>query len=299
MVPCLYLFISSPYAFLFNNLGYQAMRTNAGLMGMWPEKFIVVLMLFIGGPQGNGIQNSILFFIILGFIFSIRRPRYPPRLAFQIAITTGIISLLPTPTLPQYFSLCVPFLVVSAVCVVNDLFVTLESRRQRLLAAAACVCLLGIYLAGSANDLRKYLITGDGIPGVRWAHDKDDWRLQRVLEVSQAIDRVASPGEMVASLWSGYIFQTKAKPYPGFEADYGLAIAEKLTLQQRVRYHVLSPAEVESNFAAHVPRIVVVGNQYSLGDRMRYTAETSLRAHEYTLVRSIGDTSIYVYYSKP
>jgi hypothetical protein len=104
---------------------------------------------------------------------------------------------------------------------------------------------------------------------------------------------------MVASLWSGYIFQTKAKPYPGFEADYGLAIAEKLTLQQRVRYHVLSPAEVESNFAAHVPRIVVVGNQYSLGDRMRYTAETSLRAHEYTLVRSIGDTSIYVYYSKP
>ena len=162
MVPCLYLFISSPYAFLFNNLGYQAMRTNAGLMGMWPEKFIVVLMLFIGGPQGNGIQNSILFFIILGFIFSIRRPRYPPRLAFQIAITTGIISLLPTPTLPQYFCLCVPFLVVSAVCVVNGLFVTLESRRQRLLAAAACVCLLGIYLAGSANDLRKYLITGDG-----------------------------------------------------------------------------------------------------------------------------------------
>jgi 4-amino-4-deoxy-L-arabinose transferase-like glycosyltransferase len=298
MVPCLYLFISSPDAFVFSNVGYQAIRTNAGLMGMWSEKFIVVLMLFIGGPPGNGIQNSILFFIALGFIFSIRRPRYPPRFAFQIAVIVAVISLLPTPAQQQRLCLCVPFLVVSAVCVVNGLFVTLESRRQRLLAAAACVCLLGIYLAGSANDLRKYLITGDGIPGVRWAHDKDDWRLRRVLEVSQAIDRVASPGEMVASFWSGYIFQTKAVPSLGFEADYGLAIAEKLTLQQRALYHVLSPAEVESNFAAHVPRIVVLGNQHPLGERMRYTAETSLRAHGYTLVRSIGDTSIYVYYSK-
>src|SRR5664279_4231199 len=300
IVPCLYLFIPSPHAFLFDNLGFHAIRSNAGLIGMWREKLLAIVMFFLGGPNGNGIQNSILLFISLGFLFSIRRRTYPRRLAFQISIVLGIISLLPTPVYLQYFCLCVPFLLVSAVCVVNDFFVLLESRRERLVAAAACVALLGIHLSASANDFRKYLVTGDGIPGVRWARDKGDWRLQRVVEVSQAIDQVASPGEMVASFWPGYVFQTKATPFPGFESDFGLPISEKLTSEQRARYHILSPVEIESNFAAHVPRIVVLGNQNHLMEVVvENTGKSSLRAHGYTLVRSIGDTSIYICCSKP
>ena len=300
IVPCLYLFIPSPHAFLFDNLGFHAIRSNAGLIGMWREKLLAIVMFFLGGPNGNGIQNSILLFISLGFLFSIRRRTYPRRLAFQIAIVLGIISLLPTPVYLQYFCLCVPFLLVSAVCVVNDFFVLLESRRERLVAVAACVALLGIHLGASANDFRKYLVTGDGIPGVRWARNKGDWRLQRVVEVSQAIDQVASPGEMVASFWPGYVFQTKATPFPGFESDFGLPISEKLTSEQRARYHILSPAEIESNFAAHVPRIVVLGNQNHLMEVVvENTGKSSLRAHGYTLVRSIGDTSIYICCSKP
>jgi hypothetical protein len=300
IVPCLYLFIPSPHAFLFDNLGFHAIRSNAGLIGMWREKLLAIVMFFLGGPNGNGIQNSILLFISLGFLFSIRRRTYPRRLAFQIAIVLGIISLLPTPVYLQYFCLCVPFLLVSAVCVVNDFFVLLESRRERLVAAAACVALLGIHLGASANDFRKYLVTGDGIPGVRWARNKGDWRLQRVVEVSQAIDQVASPGEMVASFWPGYVFQTKATPFPGFESDFGLPISEKLTSEQRARYHILSPAEIESNFAAHVPRIVVLGNQNHLMEVVvENTGKSSLRAHGYTLVRSIGDTSLYICCSKP
>ena len=75
----------------------------------------------------------------------------------------------------------------------NDLLVSLELRRQRLFAAAASVVLLGVYVSASVGDFRSYFITGEGIPGVRWARDKGDWRLQRILEVSQAIDQIASP----------------------------------------------------------------------------------------------------------
>lgn len=298
--PCLSLFIPSPQAFLFNNLGYHAIRTNEGLIGAWGEKFVVVLMLFLGGPYGNGFQNSILFFISMGFVFSIRAPRYAPRLAFQIALVLGVISLIPTPTHPGYFSLCIPFLIVSAVCGVSEFFAGLESRRGRLLAAGACVALLGIYVGASAGDLRKYLVTGDGIAGVRYARDTDDWRLERIVEVSRAIDQIAAPGEMVASFWPAYIFQTKATPFPGFEDDFALPIAEKLTAEQRVTYHILSPAEIESTFAAHTPRIVVLGNQNRyMEEVMGNKAEASLRAHGYTVVRSIGDASIYVCCSKP
>src|SRR5664279_5833066 len=100
---------------------------------------------------------------------------------------------------------------------------------------------------------------------------------------------------MVASFWPGYVFQSKATPFPGFESDFGLPISEQLTSEQRARYHILSLAEIESDFAAHVPRLVVLGNQNHLMEVVvENTAKSSLRVHGYTLVRSIGDTSIYI-----
>ena len=300
MLPCFYLFISSPDAFLFNNLGFHGLRSSRGLIGWWQQKLFVAVQLFMGSRESNGLQWSILFFVSLGFISSIPTRRYPPRLAFQIAIALSLISLLPTPVIPQYFSLCLPFLIVSAVCGVSELFTRLESKRERLVAAVACVCVSGIYLGVSAGDFRKYLITGDGVPSVRRIRDIDECRLQRIIEVSKAIDQIARPGEMVASFWPGYIFQTKATPVPGFENDFGLPNWDKLTAEQRARYHILSPTEIEAGFAAHRPRIVVLGKQnylmtYAMGD----AAESSLRANGYTSVRSIGSTSIYIYPSKP
>ena len=139
VLPCLYLFLLSPSAFWFNNVSYHAMRSGSGLVGAWLEKFTVLLMFFLGGPQGNGIQNSILFFLSIAFIFSTRSPRESPRLAFQVAIAVGLISLLPTPVYPGYFSLCIPFLLVSAVYVASDLFSSPASSRKRVAIHAGAV----------------------------------------------------------------------------------------------------------------------------------------------------------------
>ena len=300
VVPSFYLFMSSPSAFLFNNLGYHAIRSSEGLVGWWGQKLAIAVMTFLGGPEGNGIQYSILFFVTLGFVFSTRLRTYPPRLAFQIALVLGVISLLPTPAYPQYLCLGIPFLVVSTVCVVKDFFATLESGRERLVAAAVGIALFGIYVAAAGNDFRKYLITGDGIPGVRHSGNPDDWRLDRVIEVSQAIDQVAAPGETVGSFWPGYLVQTKTQPFPGFESDYGLPIADKLTSGQRARYHINSLADLESIFAAHTPRVVVLGNQnLFMRQVIGVTARQSLLAHGYIPVRSIGGTSIYVCCTEP
>ena len=307
IIPCLYLLLCSPDAFFFNNLGYHALRADAGLIGMWQEKFVVILVSFLGELQGNGIQNSILVVVSLALIFSIRKRKYVPRFAFQVAVAIGFISLLPTPVFPQYFCLCIPFLIVSTVCVANDLIAELKSRQERLVAALSCVALLSIYVAASVPDLRKYLITGDGINAVEAAPDKGDWRLERVLEVSRAVELIAGPGETVASFSPGDIFQTRATPLPGLESDFGLPISTKLTSQQRTRYHILSPVEVEANFAAHRPRVVLLRNQILVsltaeGDRKWDTGENFrrfLRAQGYTLTRSIGGISIYVCCSNP
>ena len=304
MAPCLYLFVTAPDTFLFNNLGYHAIRSSYGLIGLWQQKLLVIVQLFVGGPEGNGLQWSILFFVSFGFVFSTRSRGYAPRLAFQIAAVLAGIGLLPTPARLQYFCLSVPFLVVSAVCVVDGLCVHLESKQERLIAAAACVALFGIYLGVSAGDFRRYLITGDGVPGVQSAHDRGDWRLQRVIEVSQAIGQIASPGEMVASFWPGDIFQTEANPFPGFENDFGLPVSQKLSSRERARYHILSPDEIESTVAAHTPRVVVLRTVVTAENlpRMQRLADDfkrSLRSHGYALVQSIGGISIYEWGAKP
>ncbi len=299
LLPALYFFLSSPSAFVFDNLGYHAIRTNAGLVGMWGEKLVVLLMLFLGGPEGNGIQNCLLFVISLAFVLSIGKRDWPPRFAFQIAALVGLISLLPTPVLPQYFSFCIPFLIVSAVCVVHQLLANSTASRQRLLMASACVFLMGIYLAVSVGDFRKYLITGDGIPTVRTLHDPWDWRLSTVETISHAIDQLARPRETVASLWSGYLFETQATPFSGLETDCGILIADEITAEQRAKYHIVSWSQLNTSFAARWPRIVVLQNHHSqrnmlVPDVLGDTAANSLTAHGYSVVRSFGDTYIFM-----
>jgi hypothetical protein len=307
-LPALCLFFCSPDKFLFSNIGFHAIRSDGGLIGMWEQKLVVLLVTFLGGWESNGIQTSILFFISLGLLFTIREQKqheqkHRPRLAFQIAVVLGIISLLPTPVHPQYFCLCIPFLLLSTVCALSEFIADLESRRAKLFAAASCAGLLVIYLGASINDFRRYLVTGTGVPGVELSVESTDWKLQRIIEVSGAINEVVRPGESVASFWPGYIFQTKANPFPGFEADYGLLVAGKITAEQRARYHVLSASDIEADFAAHRPRIVVLRNQIPLqgGKLLRTLLETenalrrSLPAHQYSVIRSVGGVSIYVY----
>jgi len=297
--PCLYFFISSPDVFLFNVLRYHGMRWSSGWTGGWGDRLLVLLECFLGGPEGNGLQFSILFFVSLGFVYSTLPRESAPRFSFQMAIVLGLISMLPNPVSTGYFSLCVPFLIVSAVCAVHALFQPLDSGRQKLIAAIATSALLAVYVAVAVGDLRKYLVTGDGIASVRFSRDKNDWTIRRASEVSRAIDQVAGPGEMVLSLWPGYLFQTQAHPFPGFENDYTYYISEKLSPAQRARYHAVSPGDMEGNFSRHVPCTVVLGNENHLlktfaGDSM----ENSLRVHGYTLVRVIGDTSVYSCRSK-
>ena len=128
--------------------------------------------------------------------------------------------------------------------------------------------------------------------------DAQNWSLARVRAVSKAIDDLSWPNEQVASFWPGYIFQTNALPYPGFENDFGIRVSEQLTAEQRARYHIISPSEISSYFAAHGPRIVVVGNQfYSSGHLPLVTA--LLDRDGYRVVESVGDTSVYLWGSGP
>jgi len=291
----LYLFVTSPGGFMFGNLGYHSLRSGSGLVGLWQQKLFTVLQALIGGPPGNGIQASLLLVICVAFIFSIERKRYVPRFAFAVSTAIGVISLLPTPVYPQYFAYCFPFLIVATVCLVHDLLSELESRPSKLLATGGCVALLAIYLLAPVNDFHRYMVTGEGIPGLERAKDKEDWRVQRIVEVSHAIDGLTRPGETVISLWPGYLFQTHTVPLPSMESDFSLPVAAKVSPERRLRYHLLTTEELDEQIARHRTRLVVLGNENRLmQEDAKDSVMSTLRANGYVLAKSIGDTEIYV-----
>ena len=302
IIPCFWLFLLSPAAFLFNNLGYHAVRSEWGLVGMWEQKFAAILQALLGSGESNGLQTSLALLVAVGLISSVGRRPYPPRFALQIAIAVAVISLLPTPVHPQYFCLCVPFLLVAAICALALVVEELEGKALRVGAAVGCGLLALAYVAASINDFRRYLVTGDDVAGVEPGLAAD-LRLEHVLAVSRSIDHVTQPGEPVASFWPGFVFQTTAVPYPGFENDFGMPISDQLTPAQRARFHILSPGEVAADFAAHQPPVVVLRDHVSVPTPVKYREKVrlmedgfrnSLESDNYKRAATVGDVTVYV-----
>jgi 4-amino-4-deoxy-L-arabinose transferase-like glycosyltransferase len=295
-VPSLYLFASSPEVFLFDNLGYHAIRSNAGLIGNLRNKLHVALKVLFD-TEDNGCQFSMLAALSFLAIVALRRRRATPLLAFLIAFVLGLISILPTPPFVQYFCLCMPFLIAAAVCAISDHVTSLRVARPRWIAVLASVALLA-FVASSGPSFRRYLVTGDSVIGIADTYDAANWTLDKVSAVSKAIDELAAPNEEIASFWPGYIFASKADPYPGFENDFGSTVVNKLTVGQIAEYHISARTDILNHFASHTPRIVVLGNQENGAFSGTSEWARALRTNGYTAVRTIGNTSIFVCCSK-
>lgn len=294
IVPSLALFVASPDTFWFNNLGYHAMRSGQGLVGAWPNKAQVALGLF--GGAHTGFQFSVLTVTTLGIAVILRKARELTLLAFAIAVTIGLVSLLPTPPSMQYFCMAMPFLIVAAVGSVTDYLGALSTPRAARNAGFASVVVLLVFAGFGVPTFRQYLITGYKVPGIISPADAPNWTLKRVTAVSQAINELASPGEEVVSYWPGYIFASRADPYPGFENDFGMYVARQLTPEKRKEYHVLTTGEMVAAFAHHGPKIAVIGNQGPISGGPSYSvAEGMVDTYGYTVVSRVGDTSLYVY----
>jgi hypothetical protein len=299
LVPSLYLFSRSPDIYMFNNLGYHAIRSHAGLVGDWRAKLNIVHLL-LSGADNNGFQFSMVAAIAFVCVGLLRARRDASFLALLIALVLGCISILPTPALVQYYCLCVPFLIVAAVCSVKTYLGLVSSPFVKRAMAIVLGALLVSFVELGISGFQNYLITGNHVLGIRGAAEAPNWTLSRVRAVSQAIDELAVADEEIGSFWSGYIFQSKARPYPGFENEWGRAVSSKLTSEERAKYHIVSDPEVEAGFAAHLPRIVVLGNQEILWASPQVSTSAGiLVADGYTLAREIGNARIYVWSPRP
>ena len=292
LAPAIVLFVASPDAFLFNNLGYHALRTEHGLVGNWHNKLITIRLLFSGAH--TGVQFTLLTAACAVLLF-FKRGRLPAALfAFSIAFALGLISLLPTPTELQYFSLSLPFLIVAASCSATVFARTLDSPFATRAAGGVCVAFIAIFVLAGVPTLRSYLHTGVNVPGIMISANAPGWTLPQVIAVSENINRLTPRGQQVVSFWPGYLFASHAEPYPGFENDFGLYVARFVTPEERRRYHILTGEEMIDDFVEHLPEWAVVGNQGAFVGGPDVGAATAvLHNNGYVLVSTVGHAAIY------
>jgi hypothetical protein len=297
-IPSLILFFASPNAFLFNNLGYHALRSQSGLIGDWLDKIHVMMATF--GGRFTGFQFSVLSLTCTGMFVTRRMKRASALLAFVVALVLGFVCILPTPASMQYFSMIVPFLIVAAVLSVSDYLTALQAPRQLRIAHGICAVALISFVGLGLPAFRQYLFTGYKVPGVNGPADAPNWTPAQVTEVSKAIDSLIHPGEEVVSFWPGYLFASRANPYPGFESDFGLVVARKLSAKQQAEYHLLTPAAMLEIFDSHRARLIVVGNQGPWVGGPDYGAAMDVvRGSGYKVVRMVGHTAILECCSTP
>src|SRR5271165_2288172 len=146
IVPSLCLFVAAPDLFLFNNLAYHAIRSRVGLIGDWGEKLDIARKVLFDA-ENNGVQFSILLALSFLAILVTRMRRGTALLAFLIAVGLGLISILPTPPFVQYFCICMPFLIVAAVCGASDCVAPLRAARPKLIAVLATAAVLALFVA--------------------------------------------------------------------------------------------------------------------------------------------------------
>jgi hypothetical protein len=250
LLPSIYLFALDPGRFYFDTLGYQRTRSHRQFLdSALPQKLRTVGAVFSGKPQ---LAATIIASLALVALCVIRRRR--PPLAIAIAAVLGVVSLLPTPTYPQYFSTLVPFLVVGTLELVHVVrssgTIGYDQRRRMLqavaLAAVLCYLAVGLYALEQSVDAPQ---RSRQISGIRTAQ-----------AVADAIDKHARPGEEVLSFWPGYLYGTHAKPVPGFENDFGALAVEsgRLSSNRAARYKLLSFDGMQQAIRSRRARLVVL-----------------------------------------
>src|SRR3989454_4675413 len=286
-----------PDTFVFNIVGNQVIRTDYTALSWLDQKTIGVQELFaINSAEGvTSLQFVILFVLNLAAWVSGALSRERPSLAFTMAVSLVLVSLVPTPVYTQYFCIALPFLIVNAAVFLAKLAREAAGPRLRHLVAALTV----VYVVVSPFDFHRYTLGGNAVPGILGKADVVNWRIPTIRAVSRAIDRELRPDRPLAiSLWPGYFLETKASIVAGMENHFALMFADRVTPREVVRYRLMSFPELAGHFHRHTVDVIVLGNWTVWTGNTRW-----LRSHivdsGYVMKEKIAGAEIYTLPPKP
>lgn len=284
--------------FFFNNVGYHLLRSDYRLADTLKLKLETALKLFGIGSTEPALSVQFVLISLVGIYFI----RPPSRLSKNLvlptlfAISLLIFSFLPNPAHTQYLVVAVPFLIVALLGAVAERWTSWSSsyqkqnrrRLKQLLTVAASV-----YIAGGIFDGYRYTFGGENVPGIGWSWNASNWKIETVREISGFLDTYSSqPDVPVISWWPGYFVESRTSPLPGMENNFGLAIAPKLSPDERKRYRIASQEEIETTIRKGEIELVVLDNRASTSAEFR-ERHRLLQENGFAIVKWIQLTPLY------
>jgi hypothetical protein len=289
MLPAALFFIAAPEIFWFNNIGYHLSRSNETWQNMLAAKSSI-LQAILGikdASQFSGMDVPMLFWaaillVVLGILFK----QICSGSAAVLALVIVLISLIPTPSYIQYFSLVVPFLIV----IITEATARFASTSgvAAVSSFTAAILFLALYFASFADNVERYTRSGVGVIGIGAARDTKSWRIETMEDVAESVDRRVSSADKAAALWPGYLLESRAVAVAGLENQFGRKAAFKVTDDVAGKYKLINRDQLAKKIKAAKIRVVVAAIP---PDRMWLI--DALQGGGYQLSDLIGDVRIW------
>ncbi len=251
LTPSALFLVRDPDRFLFNNYGYHQIRFSA--VGGSGEGVGIRIQLALDTLGDALFSNPFMLFqlVLVGFgvDWARRHSGHPGRplliLSGAGAVALSAASLLPDPVYEQYFTgPLTPLLAPLVVAGLAHLAELLKKSGPVLAGAMG----LAAFLSVVDLQVRK--------TGMDW---QEVWSFEHLARVSEAIESHSGEGDMVLAFWPGYVFESGRVYLPGLENHFALGVSEKLTLEQKIHYHLAGRELILTALEEQYPRVVVHG----------------------------------------
>lgn len=231
-IPTLYALFNYFDAYIFNNITYHSLRNRAGLITGFHQKINSFCSLFRGVKNTGDISLQFILLCSLLFVKKIDLKS----IYFYLALILFLVSFLPTPVYTQYFSICVPFLIIYFCTNDKNL---LSAHYYNFLVNL----ILSIYLINFFVEIRRYTVTGINVSGIYQRKVPSLWRPKNLDEQIKNVASKLYLGEnkkniKVFSSWPGYLIGIKATSIKGLENHFARNIAHKLTKRELKKYRI-------------------------------------------------------------
>jgi len=290
LAPSLAFLARDPDRFIFNNLRYHLLRPSA--LRESATGFGDRVGLAFGGLGSALFSNPFMIFqlVLVGLGVDWAR-RHPGHAARPLLVLSGVGALVhtvacmfPDPVYEQYFTgPLTPLLAPLAVAGMARL-VELLRRPVPVLAG-----LLGLAAALSFFDLQVRKT------GMDW---KEVWSFEHLAKVSAAIEAHSRPEDPVVALWPGYVFESGRNYLAGLENHFAVGVSEKLTVPQKIHYHIAGKELLLKAFDEQYPVVVVLGAwMYELNttiDQKHLPILLKELDNKYELVEVFGESKVMI-----
>jgi Dolichyl-phosphate-mannose-protein mannosyltransferase len=251
-LPMIVSFARYPKPFIFNNLTYHHfdvgyMISGSGVVTEGYQSaahvaFVYFAMIGVRLLIFHPYFTIQLILAIIG-ILSLRKLRRNSEVSnvspysendylyFQLAglmlVVYSMTVLLPFPPYDQHF--VSPLVPLTMPFVAEGLRVIFRAGKKPLIALALAIPILFCF------EIERESARNSWHP---------IWQLSNYREVTKIVEDNSSSNDVVLSFWPGYVFESGRRYFPNLEDHFVYRIMNKISAEERVRYHVISKDQI-------------------------------------------------------